>query len=69
MGPAQINVKLSIEIRKEGNLYIVKTREGEFAGPLKDNQIQIGGMFGSVTLLASSGEILFAGNRYVRINK
>ena len=50
-------------------MYIVKTREGEFAGPLKDNQIQIGGMFGSVTLLASSGEILFAGNRYVRINK
>jgi uncharacterized protein YecT (DUF1311 family) len=69
MGPAQVNVKLDMEIRKEGNLYIVKTREGEFVGPLKDNQIQIGGMFGSVTLLASSGEILFAGNRYVRINK
>jgi hypothetical protein len=64
---------LSLDIKKEANLYVVKVQRwgkpvGEFAAPLKDDQLALGTP-GTISLLRASGELLFATERLVRVRK
>lgn len=69
------SANIQLDIRKEGPIYIVKSTNGhgsvngEFGGPYRDNQIQLNSTWGNVTVIESTGEILFAGERFTRINQ
>jgi len=59
----------TLVIQKEGMLYMVTvegdcTLRGEHAGPYKDSQIQLGGVVGNISVVESSAELIFCGDRF-----
>lgn len=65
--------KITLTIHKEGELYLVRVEgngmggNGEFAGPYKNSQIEIGGLVGNISVLPSSAQLIFEGNRFSKI--
>jgi len=66
--------RTSLTIRKEGALYVVHVEgdsmlRGEYAGPYKDSQIQLGGMAGNISVIPSTAQLIFGGERFSKIRE
>lgn len=60
---------ITITIQKESDVYLVHTPSGDYGGSYKDNQIQLGGIVGNVTVIRSTGEVLFGGAKFARVSQ
>jgi uncharacterized protein YecT (DUF1311 family) len=64
----------TITIRKDGQLYLVRVEgdtmlRGEYAGPYKDSQIQLGGLAGNISVIPSSAQLIFGGERFSKFSQ
>lgn len=56
----------ALTIHKQDGIYVVRSEGATFAGPLRENQIKIGGVCGDLTYLSSENKIIFCGKMFTQ---